>query len=97
MQAARFFLQPSRHEGIAIPALEAMSCGTPVIASDIPALTEVMNGSGRIVPCGEAGPLARAMSSVSDDHHLRQEMQIRGLLRASEFSCKNTAERTVDA
>lgn len=97
MQGARVFLQPSRYEGFGIPALEAMSCGTPVIASDIPALTEIMNGSGRIVPCGEAGPLARAMRSVSDDSHLRQEMRIRGLLRASEFSWKNTAERTIGA
>ncbi len=97
MQAARVFLQPSRYEGFGIPVLEAMSCGTPVIASDIPALTEVMSGAGRTVPCGEAGPLARAMRQVAGDLPLRREMRIRGLLRASEFSWVTTAKRTVRA
>jgi glycosyltransferase involved in cell wall biosynthesis len=97
MQAARVFLQPSRYEGFGIPVLEAMSCGTPVIASDIPALTEVMSGAGRTVPCGKAGPLARAMRQVAGDLPLRREMRIRGLLRASEFSWVTTAERTVQA
>ncbi len=60
MQAARVFLQPSRYEGFGIPVLEAMSCGTPVIASDIPALTEVMSGAGRTARQGHAAGCGRS-------------------------------------
>ena len=41
MQGAHVLLQPSRYEGFGLPVVEAMACGCPVIASDIPALHEV--------------------------------------------------------
>ena len=56
---ATVFAFPSRHEGFGLPVLEAMSQGTPVVASDIPALREVAGGAARLVPPGDVGRLGR--------------------------------------
>lgn len=97
MQATKAFLQPSRYEGFGIPVLEAMSCGAPVIASDIPALTEVLDGAGIIVPCGEVRPLAHAMRRVADNSLLGIEMRLHGLERVRDFSWQETADKTLHA
>jgi glycosyltransferase involved in cell wall biosynthesis len=91
LRGALALVQFSRFEGFGLPALEAMACGTPVIASDIPALVEVLGGAGLHVPLSVPA-LARALERVAKDRKLRAELSAQGLERSRAFSWKRSAE-----
>src|SRR5690606_28354461 len=55
---ASCFVFPSRYEGFGLPLLEAMSCGTPVVAADSASLPEVVGGAGFLVPPDDARQMA---------------------------------------
>ncbi|OZB16290.1 MAG: hypothetical protein B7X53_09275 [Hyphomonas sp. 34-62-18] len=61
---ATIAVTPSLYEGFGLPAAEAMSCGTPVIVSDGGALPEVAGDAGIVVPRGDPGALAAAISEL---------------------------------
>lgn len=58
---------PSRYEGFGLPPLEAMACGTAVVASDLPVVREVTGGLAELVPVGDVEALAAALAKVLDD------------------------------
>jgi glycosyltransferase involved in cell wall biosynthesis len=58
---------PSWYEGFGLPTLEALACGTPVVASDLPALREVLGDQAELVPPGDAAALADALARVLED------------------------------
>lgn len=95
LQGARALVQPSIVEGFGIPVLEAMAAGCPVIASDTPALVEVLGGAGLHAAVRDVAGLARAMSRVRDES-LRGELRERGLERARAFSWHTAAEQTLE-
>lgn len=94
---AQCTLVPSQYEGFALPVLEAMSCGSPVIASNAGAIPEVAGGA-----CCEVGPddvdgWAQAMCRMARDHDLRRECRHKGLERAARFSWEASASHLLDA
>ncbi len=93
--AAELFIYPSFYEGFGIPTLEAMSCGVPVISSNISSLPEVVGDGGILVDPYNIDELAEAIIKVITDEGLREELSQRGLNRARLFSWNRTAEDTL--
>ncbi len=64
---------PSLYEGYGLPPLEALACGTPVVACDLPVLREVLGTHAALVPPGDADALAAAIArAVGDDDPMRR-------------------------
>ena len=93
--AATFFVYPSLYEGFGMPLLEAMACGTPVIAARSSALPEVVGEAGLLVPPDDAEGLARAMAWLLKDEALRLHLRERGRAQAARFTWAQTASQTV--
>lgn len=91
LQGARALVQFSRFEGFGMPALEAMACGTPVLASDTPALVELLAGAGLCVPL-DVRDLADALRRLAAEPSLRNELSARGQERARVFCWQRSAE-----
>jgi alpha-1,3-rhamnosyl/mannosyltransferase len=77
---------PSFYEGFGLPLLEAMACGTPVIASNVTSLPEVVGDAGLIVSPGHTAELAEALSRLAGDAALGARLREAGLARAARFS-----------
>jgi glycosyltransferase involved in cell wall biosynthesis len=95
--AATVFVFPSIYEGFGMPPLEAMACGTPVIASNSSSLPEVVGDAGLMAPPHDANAFAEAIVRVLDDGALREALRERGLAQAARFTWRTTAERTLAA
>jgi glycosyltransferase involved in cell wall biosynthesis len=96
-RGALALVMPSDEEGFGLPALEAMSCGTPVIVSTAGALVEVTGPAALHVDGRSAEALAAAMQRVMTDHQLRADMRAAGIERAATFTWSRCAAATRDA
>ncbi|MGC9359336.1 MAG: glycosyltransferase family 4 protein [Anaerolineae bacterium] len=92
---AMALVYPSRYEGFGLPPLEAISCGTPVIATRASSLPEVVGEGGILVPPGDGAALSDAMCALVEDAALRERLSERGLEQAARFSWERTARETV--
>jgi glycosyltransferase involved in cell wall biosynthesis len=94
---ATAFMFPSLAEGFGLPVLEAMSLGTPVIHSDVPAVVEVAADAGITVERGHAAGyperLADAIGMVASDDELRERLKYLGIDRSHAFSWRTSAEK----
>jgi alpha-maltose-1-phosphate synthase len=95
---ATVFTCPSLYEPLGIVNLEAMACGTAVVASDVGGIPEVVTDgeTGLLVPPDDPGALASALNSLLADPGRAEAMGRRGRERAiAEFSWPAIAEQTV--
>ena len=88
---------PSRYEGFGLPALEAMSLGTPVLAGDAAALPEVVGDAGRLIDTDDADAWGEAMLEMLHDGDERERLIAAGHQRVRAFSWATTARDTVAA
>ena len=94
MSAAALFVLPSLAEGFGLPALEAMACGCPVIASNTTSLPEVAGDAAIWVDPLDADALAERLRALLRDQSLRRDLRAKGLARAAQFSWERTARET---
>lgn len=94
---ARALLFPSLHEGFGFPVLEAMHCGTPVIASNASSLPELAGDAALLVEATDARAIARQMTRLQKDRALRNRLVRSGQARAARFSWERAARATLIA
>lgn len=93
--AAKAFVFPSFYEGFGLPILEAMSCGCPVVASNLSSVPEVCGDAALLTDPYNIEELADAMGRMAADAGLRGEFVKKGLERVKEFSWEKTAIQTL--
>jgi len=93
-RGAAIFAFPSHHEGFGLPVLEAMSQGTPVVASDIPAIREVAGDAALLVPPGNVAAWAGALDGLLADETGRARLGGAGPRRAARFTAAATMAAT---
>lgn len=95
--AATALLFPSLEEGFGLPAVEAMACGLPVVASDRGALPEVLGPAALYFQPENTDGMSEAIERALSDEALRNRLRAEGLKRAGESSWQRTAERVLEA
>ena len=91
---ASLFAFPSLFEGFGLPVLEAMACGTPVVASNTTSLPEVAGSAAMLVDPRDTHALAQAMYRVLTERSLRDSLRELGLRRARSFTWERTSRET---
>lgn len=91
------FVFPSLHEGFGLPALEAMSCGAPVIGSNTSSIPEVIGRNDALFDPGDIDAMAAKIQEALTDEAFRDTLKRHGLEQAKRFSWDATANRLLDA
>lgn len=95
LSAAEVFCFPSIYEGFGIPLLEAMKCGTSVLAADIPALREIGGDAAKFLPPKNIDKWEFALQEIFTNESLRKDLIKRGLAQSKKFSWRKTAQLTL--
>ncbi|MBW1707102.1 MAG: glycosyltransferase family 4 protein [Deltaproteobacteria bacterium] len=91
LSMADLFVFPTLYEGFGLPPLEAMACGTPVVASNLTAVPEVIGDAGVMVNPLDVDELSRAMADLLADPEKRECYSQKGLERSRLFSEEDTS------
>jgi glycosyltransferase involved in cell wall biosynthesis len=94
--AADLLLYPSLYEGCGFPVLEAMACGTPVIASNLTSIPEVAGDAAILIDPMDIDGITSALVQLSTDRDLRQRLIDRGYQQAQSFSWRRTAQENLN-
>jgi len=92
---AESFVFPSRREGFGLPVLEAMACGTPVVASSSTSLPEIVGDAGFIVDPDDARAMAGAIIATVVQENLAADLRQKSQQQAATFSWEKTATETL--
>jgi glycosyltransferase involved in cell wall biosynthesis len=89
------FVYPSLYEGFGIPPLEAMACGTVVVAANSSSIPEVVGDAGILFDPKSIGDLADILIDLLDAPIKRDQLIAKGTARCQQFSWEKTAAQTV--
>ena len=96
-RGARAVVLPSLHEGFGLTALEAMACGTPVVAAGVSSIPEVVGEAAVLVDPLDPGSIAAGLGRILTEDSLCKDLRERGLERARHFSWEATARAVQQA
>ena len=96
-QGASAYLETSRYEGFGFQSLEALACGTPVLATEVTSLPEVVDGGGSLCPPGDETCLTAALARLLEDPDHAARLRARGLDHARSFRWDRVAETIAEA
>ena len=94
---AEVFVYPSWYEGVGLPVLEAMACGTPVVTSNISSMPEFAGEAGILIDPGSPDQIADALISLLKNPGERAQRSVAGLERAAIFTWERAAQLTFQA
>jgi glycosyltransferase involved in cell wall biosynthesis len=94
--AASLFIYPSSYEGFGMPVLEAMACGTPVIALDNTAFPEFAGGVAHLLKNARVETMKDGMAAVLRDESWQKQMSEDGPKRAAAYDWRILAKRYLD-
>lgn len=86
---------PSIYEGFGLPPLEAMSCGVPVIASNVSSLPEVVGDTGFLVNPQDINGISEAIEVMISTPELRQELSNKAVLKSADYSWNICVDQTI--
>lgn len=89
------FAYPSLYEGFGLPPLEAMSCGTAVITSNITSIPEVVGDAALLINPYDNNELMLALENLLSNPSFKENLCKKALLRAKDFNWENTAKQTI--
>ena len=92
---ARCFVFPSAYEGFGLPVLEAISCGTPIVAYRNSSIPEVVGDAGLLIDERQPGQLLEAIRTLLARDDLVGELRAKGLEQAKRFRWEDTARKTL--
>mgnify|MGYP001565565487 CR=1 FL=1 len=93
---ADLFVYPSYYEGFGLPPVEAMACGTPVIAGSNSSQVEVIKNGGLLVDPYNINEITKAMEIMLANKELRDEFITAGLKVARDYQWDKTAKETLE-
>ncbi|MCI0752671.1 glycosyltransferase family 4 protein [Teichococcus vastitatis] len=97
MNLATVFLFPSLYEGFGLPVLEAMQCGTPVLAANTSSIPEIIDRGDLLFDAGDNSGAAAGLARLLGDAALRREISDWGIRRAASFTWQRSARTALDA
>ena len=93
---AHLFAFPSLYEGFGLPVLESMACGTPVIASNVSSLPEIVESAGLLVPPADVDAWVNAFRELFQNDRLYERLSQLGRKRAKSFTWSTMARTVLD-
>jgi glycosyltransferase involved in cell wall biosynthesis len=92
---AAIVAMPSLYEGFGIPLVEAMACGAPLIVSDASSFPEIVGDAGILLDPRHEEAWTATMEDLLHNRTKRQQLRLKGLTRAEQFSWRRTAQETL--
>ena len=90
------FLYPSLRESFGIPMLEAMACGTPIIAANTSAMPEIAGSGAQLIDPFNTESIANAILKLENNEMFYKEQKAYGLERVKQFAWSITAQKTLE-
>ncbi|MDO6355768.1 glycosyltransferase family 1 protein [Caloramator sp. CAR-1] len=94
--ASTIFLYPSLYEGFGLPPLEAMSCKTPVITSNVTSIPEIVGDGALLIDPKDIDALQKAIEELLSNDKLREDIANKGYERSKLFTWEKTVKETLN-